>query len=157
MLPSSSRVKLNRVALKDVIGLQVVPRRRRAGDSKQPEESPLVSEAVSVKDTASVQTFLTVGPENVTGTVGDTPEGEPEENCVGTQREKRNKVQSCKGDNTVEFKPQGPDTRGKPNTRSRSSLDRLRKLCNLRGLPGAFAPLQAASVRSLNGRRSSAG
>lgn len=152
MFPSSSRVKLNRVALTDVIGLQEVPRRRRVqkslrnvtGDPKQPEDSQLVSEVVSVKDTASVpssnepvQTFLTdpVGPEKVTGTAGNTPEGEPEENCVGTQKAKRNNVQSHKGIDT--FKPQGPYTRGKyqqskPNTRTRSRLDRLRKLCNLR-------------------------
>lgn len=154
MFPSSSRVKLNRVALKNVIGLKLVPRRRRVPTSHnnvpalspKQEENYLVSELVSVKDTASthssnepVQTFSTdqMGPENVTVTARAIPEGQPEENCVGTQKAKRRKnVESSNENDSKEIKQEGPCTRGKyqqskPNTRSKCRLDYLRKLCNL--------------------------
>ncbi|XP_044028329.1 uncharacterized protein topaz1 isoform X2 [Siniperca chuatsi] len=129
MFPTNSRVKLNRVALKDVIGLKLVPRRRRVpksqnnvtADSKKQEENQLVSELVSVKDTTSahsshepVQTFLTdqMGPENVTHTACNIAEGEPEENCVGTQKAKGgHTAQLCKGNDSMEFKQEGPYTR----------------------------------------------
>ncbi len=175
MFPSSNRVKLNRVALKDVIGLKVVPRRRRVpealnnvtGDSKQQQESQLVCEVVSVKGSASgpssyepVQTCPTdpMGPESVTGAAGDIPEGEPEEESVGTQKAKGNNVRSYKG---KEFKHQGPCTRGKhqqstPNTRSKSRTASESCATSDWGLPAAFAPPQTASVRCLSGRRSGA-
>lgn len=153
MFPSSSRVKLNRVALKNVIGLKLVPRRRRVPTSQnnvpalspKQEENYLVSELVSVKDTAStpssnepVQTFFTdqMGPENVTDTARAIPEGQPEENCVGTQKAKRRKNEPSNENASKEVKQEGPCTRGKYqqsklNTRSKSRLDYLRKLCNL--------------------------
>lgn len=154
MFPSSSRVKLNRVALKNVIGLKLVPRRRRVptsqnnvtANSPKQEETHLVSELVSVKDTASVpnsyepvQTSLTeqMGPENVTDKTHNISEGQSED-CVCTQKAKpRTDVESCKENGRKEFKQEGPSTRGKyqqskPNTRSKCRLDYLRILCNLR-------------------------
>ncbi|XP_073318978.1 uncharacterized protein topaz1 isoform X2 [Pagrus major] len=98
MFPCSSRVKLNRVAIKDVIGLKTAPRRRRVptslntatADPQTKEENQLVSEPVSVKDTVSsnnepVQTLLTeqMGPEKLTANI---PEEEPVENCVDVDR-----------------------------------------------------------------------
>ncbi|TDH04415.1 hypothetical protein EPR50_G00151350 [Perca flavescens] len=152
MLPSSNRVKLNRAAFKDIVG-QPVPRRRRlqksfnnvTTDSTKQEENQLVSEPVSIKDTTSlpssnepVRTSKTeqLGPENVTDTTGNIADGEPEENCVGTQKAgRRNHYQPCKGNGSaVVNEQQGPYTRGKyqqskPNTRSK--LHSLKKFCNL--------------------------
>ncbi|XP_039675949.1 protein TOPAZ1 isoform X2 [Perca fluviatilis] len=129
MLPSSNRVKLNRVAFKDLVR-QPVPRRRRlpksfnnvTTDSKKQEENQLVSEPMSIKDTTSVpssnepvQTSKTeqLGPENVTDTTGNIADGEPEENCVGTQKaRRRNHYQPCKGNGSVVVnEQQGPYTR----------------------------------------------
>ncbi|XP_031143062.2 uncharacterized protein topaz1 isoform X2 [Sander lucioperca] len=155
MLPSSNRVKLNRVALKNLVG-QPVPRRRRlpkswnnvTTDSKKTEQNQIVSEPVSIKDKTSVpnsnepvQTSKTeqLGPENVTDSTGNTANGEPEENCVGTQKaRRRNNYQPCKGNSSVVVnEQQGPYTRGKyqqskPNTRSKYRLHSLKKFCNLR-------------------------
>lgn len=126
MFPSSSRVKLNRVALKDVVGLRLVPRRRRVPaplnnvttDSNKRD----VSEIVSVKDTSSndpVQTFLTeqTAPHKVSDTAGRDHGGKC---AAGTYTR-----------TDTEFKPEGPLTGGKyhqvkPNTRSKSRLERLR-------------------------------
>lgn len=138
MFPSSSRVKLNRVALKDAVWQKLVPRRRRASEppntgTADPREQ--VTGAVSVPNSNEpVRSFLTeqTGPEKVTYTNSELPEGELE-NRVGMQKAKRKKYdQSCK-----DFKQEGPCTRGryhqsKPNTRSKVKLDQLRKLCNLR-------------------------
>ncbi|XP_028453376.1 uncharacterized protein topaz1 isoform X2 [Perca flavescens] len=129
MLPSSNRVKLNRAAFKDIVG-QPVPRRRRlqksfnnvTTDSTKQEENQLVSEPVSIKDTTSlpssnepVRTSKTeqLGPENVTDTTGNIADGEPEENCVGTQKAgRRNHYQPCKGNGSaVVNEQQGPYTR----------------------------------------------
>lgn len=154
MFPCSSRVKLNRVVLKDVIGLKAAaaPRRRRVptslntatADPQTQEENQLVSEPVSVEDTASVsrnnepvQTLLTdqAGPDKLTSNILDE---EPVENCLGTQKKKRsNNIVSCKGNTHRELKLEGPLTRGKyhhskPNTRRKGRLDYLRKLCSLR-------------------------
>ncbi len=103
MLPSSKRVKLNRVALKDVAGLKQVPPRRRVhtwpnnvtADSSKQEEKLTVCCPVSVRDTAvgdvcseQVKTVLTdrVCSENVTDTAGNIPEKKPEDRCVGMQK-----------------------------------------------------------------------
>ncbi|XP_039978230.1 protein TOPAZ1 isoform X3 [Xiphias gladius] len=101
MFPSSSKVKLNRVALKDVVGLKLVPRRRRVLPnnvtvaSKQQEEKQEDSQVMSGKDTASVpnsnetvQSSLTdqMGPDSVTHTARNITEGEPEDNCVDIDR-----------------------------------------------------------------------
>lgn len=75
MLPSASRVKLNRVTLKDVVGANVEPRRRRP-PKKREEPKPASSNEVPV------QTSLT-SPENVTA---NPAVGEPAESRVGTQR-----------------------------------------------------------------------
>lgn len=154
MFPCCSRVKLNRVALKDVIGLKAAaaPRRRRVptslntatADPQTQEENQLVSEPVSVEDTASVssndepvQTLLTdqTGPDKLTSNI---PDEEPVENCLGTQKKKRSKnIVSRKGNTHRKLKLEGPLTRGKchhskPNTRRKGRLDYLRKLCSLR-------------------------
>lgn len=91
MLPSSSRVKLNRVALKDVVGLNVEPRRRRRlPNSVNNNEYKKTREEPKVVSHEPVQTALT-GPENVTGTTGTNSPGggEPWESRVGTQRPNR--------------------------------------------------------------------
>lgn len=54
MLPSSSRVKLNRIVLKDVVRLQLVPRRRRKTDSMSMKSNTVLDEHEA--------------PENVTST-----------------------------------------------------------------------------------------
>ncbi|XP_059205635.1 uncharacterized protein topaz1 isoform X2 [Centropristis striata] len=95
MLPSTSRVKLNR----DLVGLKLVPRRRRPPQSlnkvKNQEENQLVPELVSLKDPASVlhseeavQTSVRdqMGPENVTETSCNTAEGKPQEDGVEIDR-----------------------------------------------------------------------
>lgn len=90
MFPSTSRVKLNRAALKDVVELKLVPRRRRVhvtADSQRQHENHKVTQ--SHKDNKSVHTFLPrqMGPENVTDNAGYIPGGEPEETrVVGTQK-----------------------------------------------------------------------
>ncbi|KAA8586151.1 hypothetical protein FQN60_007720, partial [Etheostoma spectabile] len=155
MLPSSNRIKLNRVALKNLVG-QTVPRRRRlpkslnnvTTDSKIQEENQQVCEPVTIKDTTSVpssnepaQTSKTeqLGPENVTDTTGNVADGESEENCVGTQKaRRRNNYQPCKWNGSVVVDTQqGPYTRGKyqqskPNTRSKCRLHSLKTFSNLR-------------------------
>lgn len=86
MLPSSSRVKINRVAFKDV-ELTLVPRRRRFPKpvnnvtAQKQEENQL-------KDTARVQTAVTTDREKVADTIGNVSEGEPEEK------------QACKGEDS---------------------------------------------------------
>lgn len=134
MLQSSSRVKLNRVALKDISELKLVPRRRRVSKSpntvtderKEQEETPLVYRGL-VRDGASVS-YLTdrMGAEKMPHNI---PGGEPEDTCVGTQKEKRKPCVSA----YRQVKQEGPCTRGKyhqrkPNTRSKSMLDHVRKL-----------------------------
>ncbi|XP_067467521.1 protein TOPAZ1 isoform X3 [Thunnus thynnus] len=117
MFPSSHRVKLNRVALKDVVGLKLAPRRRRVSkplnnvtaDSNKQEEKHVVSEIVSVKDNSSnepVQTFLTeqMAPENDPDTASRDA---GEKKC---EPKRRNDFQSCKRKDT-ELKQEGPITR----------------------------------------------
>lgn len=65
-MASSRRVKLNRVALKDVLQIKLMPRRRQLKPLNdvviKQEEKHVVSEIMSVKDAAideQVQTFLT--------------------------------------------------------------------------------------------------
>ncbi|XP_023116713.2 uncharacterized protein topaz1 [Amphiprion ocellaris] len=146
MFPSSNRVKLNRVALKDV---NLVPRRRTlpktvtrvTADSKKHDST---SELVSEKDTASFpssskpgRVFLTprMGLESATGAASDTCEAEPEESYADTHVvQRRSYLPPCRGDD-MEVKQDEPTTRGKyhqskPNTRSRP--ERLRKLRSLR-------------------------
>lgn len=155
MFPCSSRVKLNRVALKDVVGLKAAaaPRRRRVptslntatADPQTQEENLLVSEPVSVEDTASVssnsepvQTLLTdqTGPADTL--TCNIPDEEPVEKCTCAQKEKRSSnIESCKGNKSRNLKLEGPLTRGKyhqskPNTRRKARQDYLRRLCSLR-------------------------
>lgn len=154
MFPSSSRVKLNRVALKNVIGLKLVPRRRRVPTSgnmdhypKQKEETRLVSELQSVKNTACVpntnehdQIPFTdkMGPESMSVTAGNVSEARLGESCARTQKARRRKpMEPCKGAHIQEFTAEGPRARGKydqgePYTRSRCRSDHLKKLCRLR-------------------------
>lgn len=133
MFPSSSRVKLNRVALKDAVRLKPIHRRRQVSEPPIDEDRKQdLSEVVSVRD-EPVQSFLKeqMNPEKVTiHTTCNTPEGEPG-SCVGRAKRKRSD-QSCK-----DFHQEGPYTRGKyhqskADTRSELKLDPLRKLCDLR-------------------------
>lgn len=120
----SSRVKFNRVTLKDVIRLKLVPSQRGP---------PTMQTVVSAQDTASGPkiTVLT-GTKNLNNKAHGIPEGQPEKNCKGMQKAKRSKnIESCKG-NIKEFKHGGPLTRGRylqgrPNTRTKCRLDYLRK------------------------------
>ncbi|XP_056254599.1 uncharacterized protein topaz1 isoform X2 [Seriola aureovittata] len=96
MFPSSNRIKLNRVALKDVVGLKLVPRRRRV--PKSPDNvtaEPEKQEVTSVKETGSVpssnepvQSVYTDqrSPENVTDTVSNITEAKPEDSRVDIYR-----------------------------------------------------------------------
>lgn len=142
----SSRVKLNRVILKDVIRLKLVPSQRRP---------PTTQTVVTAQDAAS-------GP-NINGLTGtkklnnkahSIPEGQPEKNCKGMQKAKRCKnIECCKGNNK-EFKHEGPLTRGRyqqgrPNTRSKCRLDSLRKQ-SVR-FPCCFCPA-SNSVHTLSGQ-----
>lgn len=139
MFPSSSRVKLNRAALKDAVSLKLVARRKRVPESPSnvtaEARQQVVSKALSLVEadpvpnsSEPVLSFLTyqMGSEKVTHTSSNMPEGEPE-------TAKRKKYdQSCK-----DFKQEGPYTRGKyhqsrPHTRSKVKLDQLKKLCNLK-------------------------
>lgn len=136
MLPSS-RVKLNRKALKDVIGLKLVPRRIRTSKSlnaaepfgifDKPVDTQVTSEPLSVDENAvsvttePVQNSSVVQGdlENMTGTPVITPEKAPaEENPSsptwkrrGTQQLKRRiNFQSCKLDDVdvKRVKEEGP-------------------------------------------------
>lgn len=108
MLPTSSRVKLNREVFKDVIGLKLVPRRRRV-------PAPLENVDSDPDEQEEPPRTLASGPESVDRDIT----GEPRESRVGTPKAKRRK-----GDNS-ELRRKGPRTRGKyprskPNTRSES-------------------------------------
>ncbi|XP_068432276.1 uncharacterized protein topaz1 isoform X4 [Clinocottus analis] len=86
MLPSSSRVKLNRVAIKEFSGLHLEPRRRRLPksvniESKTREETQLVS-ASGPDGGEPAQTSLT-GPGSATDA---TAEGEPLESRVDVDK-----------------------------------------------------------------------
>lgn len=110
MFPSP-KVQLNPVTLKNIIGLKLVPRRRRLPTSQnnvtvnvpKQERGHLVSELVSDKDTTSVcstsepQSLLTekIGPEKIADMAHIIPEGQPKENCVGTQKAKTLNIYQC--------------------------------------------------------------
>ncbi|KAF3707671.1 Testis- and ovary-specific PAZ domain-containing protein 1 [Channa argus] len=105
MPQSSSRVKLNRVVFKDVDALKVLPRRRRVSrspgrlDPQKPEDKLHFSAVMPVKDTAdepnrnkrAQSLSARTRREKVSHTASDMPEGEPEENGAGTEKEKRKK------------------------------------------------------------------
>lgn len=105
MFPSSSRVKLNRVALKDVVGLKLTPRRRRvpkllnriSAESKKQEKNFDSVQLISEKDMVSPpgsnkpdqNLTHTMGSEKKTQPPSTHDEEEPEENGSGTQKTKR--------------------------------------------------------------------
>lgn len=142
----SARVKLNRVTLKDVLRLKLVPSQRRP---------PTTQTVVTAQDTASGPkiTVLT-GTKKRNNKAHSIPEGQPEKSCKGMQKAKRSKnIKSCKG-NIKEFKHEGPLTRGRyqqgrPNTRSKCRLDHLRKQ-SVR-FPCCFCPA-SNSVHTLSGQ-----
>ncbi|XP_037651536.1 protein TOPAZ1 isoform X4 [Sebastes umbrosus] len=110
MLGSSSRVKLNRVALKE---LKLEPRRRRVTKSLSDvqEENQVVSELVSASVSSShepVQTSLK-GPGNVTDTTANIAgeEGEPEEEMKAEKKRRSSHHQEVKHE-----EEEGPHTRG---------------------------------------------
>ncbi|XP_026202763.1 uncharacterized protein topaz1 isoform X1 [Anabas testudineus] len=117
MFPSSSRVKLNRVALKDAVRLKPIHRRRQVSEPPTNEDRKQdLSEVVSVRD-EPVQSFLKeqMNPEKVTiHTTCNTPEGEPG-SCVGRAKRKRSD-QSCK-----DFHQEGPYTRDSTHAHSSST------------------------------------
>lgn len=143
MFPSSSRVKLNRVALKDVVGLKLTPRRRRlpklldriSADSKNQEKNFDSVQQMSEKDTVSPpgsnepdQNFThTMGSERKTQAPSTHDEEEPEENGSGTQKTK-SKVDS---ESRRADKHDGPNTRGKYQ-QSKRGVAGFRNMCNLR-------------------------
>ncbi|CAB1437061.1 unnamed protein product [Pleuronectes platessa] len=108
MFPTSSRVKLNRVALTDVAGLQPhFPRRRRVSRSPSKvsaeSEKPEASEGTCAKDT---------GEEPAKSC--STRRGDPGNARGGTAKETRRRklMESCRESDGAEFKPEGRDTRG---------------------------------------------
>lgn len=121
MLPSSSRVKLNRVPLKDVVGLELALQRRRPPKpkvkafAKSPKQEKMsVSDFVSEEDAASgagsnepLQSGF-VEPENGAETpCSHVPVGgKLEQNTNSTD------LQLCPG-HDMERKQHGPNTRGK--------------------------------------------
>ncbi|XP_035491055.2 uncharacterized protein topaz1 isoform X3 [Scophthalmus maximus] len=120
MFPSSNRVKLNRVALKDVA--VAAPRRRRAPGSPsnvaaQPEEQVQRQDASAPGSDETVRTFLTdrMGPSNKTGdTASRAAEGEPGDDRVGPTKAKRrrNHLQSRRESvDSVELEQEGAYTR----------------------------------------------
>lgn len=125
MFPSSSRVKLNRVALKDVVGLKLTPRRRRvpkllnriSAESKKQEKNFDSVQLMSEKDMVSPpgsnepnqNLTHTMGSEKKTQAPSTHDEEEPEENGSGTQKTK-SKVDS---ESRSADKQDGPNTRGK--------------------------------------------
>lgn len=129
MFPSSNRVKLNRLALKDVVGLKLAPRRRKTPKaaigispdfSKQRQN--VLSKPSSVEETASVsgdrdESSQTVPEPKSLEKQNDTLKRDLKGKLKGkhavTQRAKRRSdLQSCTGDN-MERKRSGPNTKGK--------------------------------------------
>nr|XP_019946442.1 PREDICTED: testis- and ovary-specific PAZ domain-containing protein 1 isoform X2 [Paralichthys olivaceus] len=117
MFPSSSRVKLNRVALKDAVGPQPhFPRRRRVSRSptkvSAEPEKPEASEGTCARDGGDepVQSWLARR-----GDPGDAGAEEPEHCCGGSAEEtgRRKVMESCRESDGEEFQPEGPDTRDK--------------------------------------------
>lgn len=125
MFPSSSRVKLNRVALKDVVGLKLTPRRRRvpkllnriSAESKKQEKNFDSVQLISEKDMVSPpgsnkpdqNLTHTMGSEKKTQPPSTHDEEEPEENGSGTQKTKSKVDSESRGAD----KQDGPNTRGK--------------------------------------------
>lgn len=122
MFPSSSRVKLNRVALKDVVGLKLTPRRRRvpkllnriSAESKKQEKNFDSVQLISEKDMVSPpgsnkpdqNLTHTMGSEKKTQPPSTHDEEEPEENGSGTQKTKRK----------IDSESRGADKQDGPNT-----------------------------------------
>ncbi|XP_030597258.1 uncharacterized protein topaz1 [Archocentrus centrarchus] len=136
-------VKLNRVALKDVVGLKLTPRRRRLpkslnkvpADIRKQEENLVSAQLMSEEDTVSPpsrsdreQTLTrSVGSENGTHTSSIHDGGEPVEKI-----ESKTYPESRRGN-----KQDGPNTRGKyqqgkPNSSCKRRADPFREVSNLR-------------------------
>lgn len=146
MAPSSSRVKTDRAALKNILRLELVPRQTRIltsqhdnGTAKRP------SEVVAVRHSAPTgqeqgQSFKIqqMGPENVTVTARSIPGGRAEENGVRWQKAMiTTNVNSCEGNGRKGVIRDGPFTKGryqqsKSTTRNKCRLDQVGKLCKLR-------------------------
>lgn len=141
MAASSSRVKTDRAALKNIFRLELVPRRARVltsqhnnGTVKRPSEVVVVRHSAPTGQEPG-QTFKIqqIGPENVTITARSIPGGRAEEN--GVRRKKAmitTNVKSCEG-----VIGDGPFTKGryqqsKSTTRNKCRLDQVRKRCKLR-------------------------
>nr|XP_033492084.1 protein TOPAZ1 [Epinephelus lanceolatus] len=120
MLPSSNRVKLNRAALRDIVGLKLGPRRRKLQSVKKTSAS-VSSGHEPDHDPVHRSKTDRVGPGNGTETTGNPADREPEtgsdrtvrpaegqpETGTGTERTKRRS-----GGCSVEMKQQEPITRG---------------------------------------------
>lgn len=146
MAPSSSRVKTDRAALKNIFRLELVLRRARIltsqhnnGTLKRP------SQVVAVRHSAPTgqepgQTFKIqqIGPENLTITARSIPGGRAEENGVRRQKAMiTTNVKSCEGNGREGLIRDGPFTKGryqqsKSTTRNKCRLDQVRKRCKLR-------------------------
>lgn len=143
MFPSSSRVKLNRVALKDVVGLKLTPRRRRLpkslnkvlSDSRKQEGNLISEQLMSEKDIVSPpnrgdreQTLTRrVVCENGTHTPSTLDGGAPEEKI-----ECKTHPESCRGNKQDGPNTRGKYTQGKSNSGSKRSADSFRDVSDLR-------------------------
>lgn len=102
MLPSSSRVKLNRVALKDVVGIRMVPRRKREGRT--------------LGDVTTEPTEQEVTHQQVTATAFDSMEAKK---CrVDTQRTKRRRNSHSTKDCTANRERPNTDGKSHRNTQT---------------------------------------
>lgn len=146
MTPSSSRVKTDRAALKNIFRLELVPRRTRVltsqhsnGTAKRPGEVVAVGHsAPSAQEPGQCFKIQQMGTENVTITARSIPGGRAEENCVRRQKAMTTtNVKSCEGDGREGLIRDGSFTKGryqqsKSTTRNKCKLDQVRKLCKLR-------------------------
>lgn len=131
MLPTSSRVKLNRVALKDVVGLKLAPQRRRPvkaqvkTSTKSPKQEKMsVSDFVPEEDAASRSGSSKEPLKSVLIHGGEPASGAGTPCSVGGKLEQNTctELQCCPGGD-MERKQHGPNTRGKyeqqPSSRGR--------------------------------------
>lgn len=142
MFPASGRVKLNRVALKDVIGLKLVPRRRRVQKSPENEKRVEKHEGPSVEDPTAVmgrnEPVCCVSadhwrPDSATEVASCcTAEEEPEHRRVGTLKALgRHCGQSRRQGDNMEVKQQRAGRRGRYQWSHKCRRGRHGKVLNL--------------------------
>lgn len=145
MAPSSSRVKTDRAALKNIFRLELIPRQTRVTSQYNNGTAKRPSEVVAVRHSAPTaqepgQSFniQQMDPENVTITARFIPGGRAEENGVRRQKVMiTTNVKSCEGNDRDGVIRDGSFTKGryqqsKSTTRNKCKLGQVRKLCKLR-------------------------